>query len=54
MNKKAQTSVNVIIAVTLILAGVAFLINYPVLGYVLGGLGLIIESIIKIVTKGLQ
>ncbi len=53
MNKKGQSSVHITVGVILILAGISFLINYPVLGYVLGGVGVIIESVIKLVQGGI-
>ena len=52
-NKKAQISIHLVIGITLILAGIAFLMSYPVLGYVLGGLGIIMEAIKKLITGGI-
>ena len=52
-HKKGQASIHIIVGILLILAGGAFLINYPILGYVLGGIGLIIEAVKKLLTGGI-
>jgi len=51
-NKKAQTNIQIIIAVLLIAGGLAF-IKYPNLGYVLAGLGLLFEPLTKLIKGGI-
>lgn len=45
--------IHLVVGIMLILAGIAFLINYPTLGYVLGGIGLLIEAIKKLISGGI-
>lgn len=52
-DKKGQTHIHLIVGIILILAGVSFLIKYPTLGYVLGGIGLITEAIKKLIQGGI-
>jgi len=53
MNKKAQTQIQIIVGLILILAGVSFFFKFSNIGYLFGGVGLLIEAIKGIIQGGI-
>ncbi|NOZ47384.1 MAG: hypothetical protein GXO79_11470 [Chlorobi bacterium] len=52
-HKKGQTQIQLVIGLILVLAGASFFLKFYNIGYLLGGVGLLIETIKRIIQGGL-
>ena len=51
MNKRAQTSIHIIVGILLLVGGISYLANQAGLGLILASLGLLIEAVVNWAVK---